>query len=1169
MATKLQLITELSERTTQKLTDTYENWTAFLRTAAWNYKYSFAEQVLIHAQRPDATACAPIEMWNEKLRRWVNKGAKGIALIDDSREKLTLRYVFDISDTSSRNSESVYLWTMQTRYEEAVTEALGNAFGELENKSTFAEALISAAGNLVDDNFTDYLTELTQVRTDSFLEELDDLNVEVELKRALRTSVAYMFMTRCGLDASYYFDHEDFVAILDFNTLPVISLLGNAVSDISEMALREIGNTVRSLHVEERQAEKFALSQNIVQNRATTNHDERGTEHGNDLHDAGRLPAARPDAAFAAEHREIWDASKIIPEGTQESNVHEPAAVREAAGTSGGDRPDGTGSRRADDRTDGLDGGRERDAESRRPDEMDEADERPKALGGGNSSGGTDLQLEWHDRETEDRSLPFFHSDAVIKDILRTTPHLKATGQDIADYYAAHEDDDERTEYIKSIFNNKPTQLILDGNRTVGYKTYRNVLHLWEGDEAHKTSQGYYYWGVIARYFGTMLTLGELPDRPKPPSEQEQITLIEQSESEKASAFLLPQEAIDEILRQSSGVQDGRLRIYAQLKENASPKENADFIKHEYGIGGRYPVLMGTDIDEMHDAKGLRLRSRKYIGPDKDLLLTWPKVAKRIGELIAIDRYLTGKEKEHLPAFEQEQAEHSQHLARQQENEAALVPTPEPNHENVEYDFSLGSTVHIGADPFEILSLDSERVVLYDPAFPLFNKEIPRDEFDRKIRENPLNDHLIVKGAPNVSERSDEEVPPPLAEVTSEDYEAYNTIKEHESDTLVAFRAGDYYELYGEDAAAARDILHSNMLQREIPGIGTVELTGFLVDEWVSNSHRLWRTGRNVVLYEPDDDSGHSVVKRLSAAEYIPLGMELTIDDRRFTVDSVDFEWDKVSLRDVTFAGATGFPIFRVESIAFVRSYVEEQRPEPTLEELLRDVTITRDSDTVTITGPKANGDARYVEMDVTLPDEPESVMPAWEKHADSSTRARFDPIPDISAVERLDFHITDDELGYGGSKAKYGFNIAAIRTLQQIETEGRLANAEEQETLSRYVGWGGIPDAFDENKPEWAKEYVELKGLLSDDEYRSARESVLNAHYTSPVVIKAIYSALESMGFRMGNILEPGCGVGNFFGLVPESMENSRLYGIEIGQHHRAHRTSALPARGHPCSGL
>lgn len=1240
MATKLQIITELSKHTMQKLPGTYENWTAFLRTAAWNYKYSFAEQILIYAQRPDATACAPIELWNEKLRRWVNRGAKGIALIDDSREKLALRYVFDISDTSSRYNDTVYLWIMPDRYEEAVTETLENAFGELENKATFAETLITAASNLVDDNFTDYLAELMNIRADSFLEELDDLNVEVELKRALKASVSYILLTRCGIDASRYFDREDFASVWDFSTLPVISLLGNATSEISEMALREIGSTVRSLHIEERRAEKFALSQNIVQNRDRTNYDERGAEHGNDLHDAGGLSAARPDASGAAEHREIWDAAKIIPEGASESDVHQPAVVREADGTSGGDRPDGAGTSGTDDRADGRDGGRERSDESRRPDEMGRADEQPEALGGGNGSDGTDLQLEWHDRRTEDNSLPFFHSDEVIKGILHTTPYLRATKQDIADFYAAHEDNGERTEYIKSIFNNNPSQLVLDDERIVGYKAYRNVLHMWEGDEAHKTSQSYYDWGVIARYFATMIMMGELLDEPPLPPEKEQITLIEQAESDKASAFLLSQEAIDEILRQGSGVQDGRLRIYAQLQKNASSKENTDFIKHEYGIGGRCPVLTGTDIDEMHDAKGIALKSNKYIRPDKDLLLTWPKVAKRIGELIAVDRYLTGKEKERLPAFEQEQAERAQRLAQQQEARAILARAPEPNRESADYVLSLGAEVHIGTDPFEILAFDGERVVLYDPAFPLFNKEMPRAEFDRKIRENPLNDHLIVKDTQTAAEKSAEDVfdeysalfvskvlfdeaymnaressdaqnariecdaavervfhafdplehialyraftetpgfaqrakeyvfrktytelidstqepkpsaestPPPLAELTAEDYDAYNALKEHDPDALVAFRAGDYYELYGEDAAVAQDILHSNMLQREIPGIGMVELTGFLADEWVSHSHRLWRAGQNVALYEPDGNGGYSVVKRLSAADYIPLGMELTIDDRRFIVDSLNFAQDKVSLRDVTFAGATGFPIFRIESIDFVRSYVEEQRPEPTLEELLHDVTATRDGDTITITGPSAGDDTKFVEMDVTLPDEPKTLTPAWEKHADKIVRARIDLVPDTLPEQRLNFHITDDELGYGGPKAKFGFNVAAIRTLQQIEAERRLATAEEQETLSRYVGWGGIPDAFDENKPEWTKEYAELKELLSDEEYRSARESVLNAHYTSPVVIKAIYSALEGMGFRTGNILEPGCGVGNFFGLVPESMADSRLYGIEL----------------------
>ena len=1145
MATKLQQITELSEHTTLNLTAAHKNWVAFLRTAAWNYKYAFAEQVLIHAQKPDATACAPIEVWNKKVRRWVNRGAKGIALIDDSREKLTLRYVFDISDTSSRYDEAVYLWTIEDRYEEAVTESLENAFGELGNKNTLAEALISAACNLVDDNLTDYLGELMQVRADSLLEELDDLNVEVELKRALRTSVAIMLMSRCGIDTEVYVEREDFAPILDFNTLSVISLLGNATSDISEMALREISSTVRALHMEERRADKFAISQITAQNRDRRKHEERSAESGNNVHDAGRLPSARSGASGSAEHREVWDAAKIVPEGAPESDVHKSAIFRKADQPSGGERPDGAGTRGADNSAVGQSGGRERGNEIRRPDEMDRPDEQPEALGGGDGPGGADLQLEWHDRETEDRSLPFLHSDDVIKDILRTA-HITATAQEIVNFYATHEDNGERTEYIKSIFNNAPTQLILDGEHPAGYKTYRNVLHLWEGDEASKTSQSYYNWGGIARYYATMIMMGELPNGPPLLPEQEQITMIDEAESEKASALSLPQDAIDEILRQGSGVQNGRLRIYMQLQKNAQAKENADFIKHEYGIGGRYPVLTGTDIDETHDSKGIRLKSKKYMGPDKELLLTWSKVAKRIGELIAVDRYLAGKEKERLPAFKQEQAERAQLIMEQQEASANLARAPGPSRESVEYTLALGAEVHIGADAYEILSLDTKNVVLFDPAFPLFNKEMPREEFDRKIRENPLNDHLIIKEEPPVSERTDENAPPPMAQLSVDEIEVYNTLKEREADYLLAFRVSEYYELYGEDAVAARDILQCNMLQREIPGAGSVAVTGFRADEWVSHSHRLWRGGQNVVLYEPDGDDGYRIVKRLNAIDYIPRGMEFTIDERRFVVDSVDFARDKVSLRDVTFAGATGFPIFRVESIDFVRSYVEEQQPEPVLEELLQGVTVIPDGNVVTITGPDAGDDTEYVEMDVSL-EAPGMLTPAWDKHADKINPAQIELKPKTTPEQRLNYRITDDELGYGGPKTKYSFNVVAIRVLQHIEAEGRLATAEEQETLSRYVGWGGIPDAFDDNKPEWTKEYAELKGLLSDEEYRSARQSVLNAHYTSPVVIKAIYSAIESMGFRTGNILEPGCGVGNFFGLVPESMQSSKLYGIEL----------------------
>lgn len=714
MATKLQLITELSERTANTVVKSPVNWTSFLKTAAWNYKYPFQDQLLIYAQRPDATACAPIELWNERFGRWVNRGAKGIALIDDSGSRLSLRHVFDVSDTNSRYNRPVVLWTLWDRYTETVTETLENTFGELDDKSDMPAALISAAHNAVDDNFPDYLSDLMYFRGNSFLEELDELNVEIIFKETLKSSVAYMALVRCGYPADEYLSFEDFQGIVNFNTLDTISSLGAATSDISEMLLQEISATVKELQIaEKKQSRTFAKNQDVRQNESIkqNSNSERNDEYGTDLHAARRLFDTRPDTTEGRNtHRQVWDVAQNIPEKPQERDVRQPDAVGQAEQPSVGDRPDGERENR-ENYGETLDRGPST-GQSDRPDGLDGTHEQPETSGGGNSTCGVDLQLEWYDRRTEDKSLPFFHSTPLINEILRSTPHLKATKQEIVDFYATHEDSSERTEYIKSIFNNDYTELIINGDHRVGYKTYQNVLHLWEGSYAARTSQGYYDWGVIAGHFGSMILLNEFIDEPPAlPSVQQQITLIEQAENDKSSAFSIPQEVIDTVLQQGSGVQDGKYRIYMQFQKNASAKENADFLKNEYGIGGREPALTGTDIHEWHDDKGITLTSRKIMGPDAKIVLPWSKVQKRIGELIAADRYLNRKEKEHLPVYEKEQEERRQLLAeeayaREILNHEPASSKPElPSRENAHYVFSLGDTVYLGADEYEILSL--------------------------------------------------------------------------------------------------------------------------------------------------------------------------------------------------------------------------------------------------------------------------------------------------------------------------------------------------------------------------------------------------------------------------------------------------------------------------------
>lgn len=720
MPNKQNHITELSVQTNQALTAAQENWAAFLRTMAWNYKYSFAEQVLIYAQRPKATACAPIETWNQKFHRWVNRGAKGIALIDDRRKKLALRYVFDVSDTNCRSGEAVYLWTMKSRYEEAVTEALENAFGALENKATFADVIISTANNLTDDNLTDYATQLARLRTDSFLEELDELNIEVSLKRALRTSISYTIMLRCGLDAQKSFEPEDFAPILNFNTIPTISLLGNAVSDISEMALREISSTVRSLYLEERRAEKFALSQNSVQNRIINDNNERGTDNGNDLHDEGGLPSAGSDTSGTAEHREVRHAEEIISSAAPEGGVHEPAPDWEIAGAFSGDRSDGTGERDLDDRADDDDHGCERGIKSVRSDEMDGNDEQPETNGGGSSPSGPNLHLitEQQDAPEGDEPSGLFlplpsiaeQIDAIdqsiaqtsllsvpqqiIDEVLSTGGNEKNSTLRICAKYMRDKSADDIIAFLQREYKRGGKGLVIDGQWVSAWWDRKNGMHIAFGDMAIAGEVGIFLsWRQIESRIHELLDLGRympqsdilsvpsnecrelaarlwfvyrddlggIPDEwcsekggypedvkkietllSEPGTLDDVIAHLEktirtvdaeqpqrrsyhdvqqvlsdvcdlhreprQLTSQVALAaertYFITQDEVDDELCRGGQIERGKFRIYSYFTKTSDSKKRAEFLKHEYGTGGRSDGV----YDTWNEAKGLSIR---------------------------------------------------------------------------------------------------------------------------------------------------------------------------------------------------------------------------------------------------------------------------------------------------------------------------------------------------------------------------------------------------------------------------------------------------------------------------------------------------------------------------------------------------------------------------------
>ena len=947
MARKYDLISELYNRTCKTVVSNPQNWQAFLASACRNYKLRYDEQLLVYAQRPDATAVLEIEQWNKIFGRWVNRGARGIAVFaDENRSRQRLTHYFDISDThESRYSRTVPIWDMRQEYEADVIETLESTFGEIENKSSLAEAIMGAARNAAEDNIPDYLQDLYYATEGSSFEEVEEDIVAFIYKNVVTNSVAYMMMSRLGVDTDGYFELDDFRDVTNFNTQETLNALGFATSDIAEMGLTEISKTITALNRQNR----IIVGQDRNEYNKVENNDERSLDNERtDLHDGGRLQPSEPETSTAAgsDVGQIRSDEERVSEGTSQSPLLQSpdegrtdtalGGSRTESQQDGGNNPEPDGTERGSDRTD----------ESGGYDEMGSSDELPSQFGTGNRESGSDIRLEYYDRTHEDKSLPFFGRDEVINEILRTTPHLSASLEEIKDYYERNPDNKDRTEYIKSIFNNDYTELTLEDGRTGGYKTFENVLHLWEGKYDSRTAQSYYDWAVIARHFEAMRLLGELSDSIKPlPSMDGQMTFIldGRAEEKKTSAFTFSQEIIDAILANGSGFSEGKMRIYEQFEKSLSAKENADFLKNEYGWGGSYPVIIGAGIDESHDGKGITIT--KGIGKENPhITLSWSQVEKRIGELIRMDRYLNPKEKERYPQWLESQEEHRAKIEETKRNREILSNAPpeqeveptekEPEEaeqlQDVQYEYHLGDKVYIGASEYEILSVDDERVMLYDYDMPLFNKEFSRTEFDRKVRENPMNEHLIVKEEP------------------------------------------------------------------------------------------------------------------------------------------------------------------------------AEERNEK----------------------------------------EPEPLVPAWEQKKKGKG---FDLHPDVPMADRHTFNLRENEVETVGKKERFRRNIMAIQLLKKCQEENRFATPEEQIILSKYVGWGGLSEAFDENNSAWTTEYLELSSVLTPEEYASARESTLTAFYTPPEVITAIYKAMEQMGFKEGNLLEPSCGIGNFIGMLPDAMQDSKIYGVEL----------------------
>lgn len=1115
MARKFDLISQLYEDTSKEVMSP-DKWAEFLKTACYNYRLRFDEQLLLYAQKPDATAVLPIEQWNRTFGRWVNRGAKGIAVFESlNGNSQRLVHYFDISDThASEISRAVPIWNMKPEYTDEVIDTLESSFGYLNEKNSLTDAIISSSGNAVEDNIPDYVGDLLVMVNDTFLEELDEDIVKSMYSQLVSNSVAFMIMTRLDVDTEPYFNDDDFRDIVNFNTQEALNALGFATSDIAEMGLSEISKTVLALN---RQNRIIAENRQSEYTNSTIN-TERSFDNGRtDIHNAGRLPTSEPDASRTAEGtaRTLRSDEEELSVAEAQNSLLQSADEGNADRTPVGNRTDGDRDGGQNSQTDGGAGGRDREAESGRPDEVDTPDEQPQTLGSGDSQSGSDLRLEYYDRSNEDKSIPFFGGDDKIKAVLLSTPYLKATKTEIARYFENESDSEKRVKFIKSIFNNDATDITTPEGKRMGYKTYQNVLLLWEGGQDNKISQAYYDWGVIAGHFEGMRLLGELRDTTKPlPSLEGQLEIFTAEAGEKTPAFAFSQEIIDAVLTHGSGVSEGKMRIYEQFQKSLSAKENIDFLKNEYGWGGSYPIIIGTGIDESHDGKGIML-SRGFEDNAPRLLLNWSKVEKRIGELIKLDRYLNPKEREYYPTWLEKQEQiRAERAAEKEIREAIYTPPAEKEAVPVEYEYkySLGASVYIGADEYEILSFDENRVMLFDKQFPLFNKEMTRTEFDSKVKENPMNDHLKVAVQPEKEKQ-----------ITKRDYSRYSPvmqeyfkIKDEHPDTIILFQIGDFYEAMGDDAVTVSQALSLHNTTRRITDTERIDMCGFPSHRLETYADILLDRDYNIGISSPNERESRDFILMTSDRAHAPIqsepiggidnsdliGKELTLDNRNFIVERIDGNGD-ASIRDITFEDSNGFPIFRVEKADFVRSALE-------------------------------------------LSEKKELDAPVWERKQKAKAQT-FDLHPEIPLADRYTFDLKNFELEEVGKKARFRRNTEAIRVLKQCEEENRFATPEEQQLLAQYVGWGGIPEAFDENNAAWQSEYNELSQLLSDEEYQSARESTLTAFYTPPVVISAIYKVMEQMKFKEGNILEPSCGIGNFIGMLPQSMQNSRVYGVEI----------------------
>ena len=1053
MPSKTEEYLALAQRTANGLTRYWESWTDYLTTASRLYKYPFADQLMIYAQRPDATACAEFDIWRNRMNRYVRRGSKGIALLDESSGFPRLHYVFDVSDTGvRRNSRDPEVWQLGPDLVQPVSEMLAATYGI--SGERVSQQLADVAGKLVADYWDNNGGDIRAIVDGSLLMDYDEAGVEMQFKSAAAISVTYTLLERCGFEPAGWFDKDDFRAIHEFSTPDSVYALGAAVSDMSREVLRQIERTVKT-----------------TIRRRNNERSQHEYEQQSELHADRGLSSPEPDPASAEEPAgQVRQAAPDVPDEPSPGIVPHDASERESVpapdgGGADGREPDAADHGAASETEPGPGQGAESDG-------VGAAHEQPESASRGTGDDGADLQLSF--------------LDAVL------------------------------------------------------------------------------------------------------PTEAQQIEKIDRAESEKTpSAFVLSQAEIENELRKhGSGFTGGKQRIMALYQTQPDRSLRAKALAKEYGVGGHsHDYLDGSRGFVNHDWKGLEFVHY----PDyQKITLKWAQVEKYIDLMIQSDRYLTDKEKEHYappaPVSTKPDADltRAKNLLREfcQEEYDSEPDFSDLSKIGIAYTHATDEEIPIQVN-VDLVGYRVERYlgkVLIDER----QYESLEDLTETELEALDFSELVSVTDEELEHYHSKAEERPALLPLDAA--AEYNALKEQYPDALVGFEQNGYYEFYGEDARKVCELLGGKLLEKET-ALGTVPVTGFPSNQWVYRAKQLWQRGENVYLAGLNEDGTHHQTKYLRREDYLPLGATVHMEGRAFRVDTVNYDRGSVTLQDVALAEMR-MPVFREEPLALVRELYEEQ---DMMESPLPDYKVG-DNVVVELPTRTIEGKVGYVgETDVRIDtsahgqswdnevvnkqqfeeglrqNEPNSTRPVRTEKTVAVYPAKENNLPFDIVIQTIstesptveaehpapepagNFHITDDHLGEGGAKQKYARNIEAIRTLFKLEEEHRGATAEEQQVLSQYVGWGGLADAFDPGKDNWAKEYAELKGLLSEDEYAAARSSTLNAHYTSPTVIRSIYDAVERMGFRSGNILEPSMGVGNFFGMLPDSMADSRLYGVEL----------------------